>query len=166
MSGCGRQFCGCGQELIHRDHRHGYESSSALGQIVSREGPLKLSAADIDLVTLKGLRDGRRLIRVLEQKQPTHGFKPGQQEILQILDGALTHCKTCPTADLLKLDARSGVFIIHGNIAAADSPRKETVLHGEQTIRQLSTGAEWVASSHEDLFRFLDPEDPSRRGRR
>jgi hypothetical protein len=55
-SGCGRTFCRkCGQEMIHRDHRHGYESSSALGQIIWRDGPAFLSVMDLDAVSRKGL---------------------------------------------------------------------------------------------------------------
>jgi hypothetical protein len=70
----------CGEETIHRDHRRGYESASALGQIVWREGPKKMSAADIDLATLKLLSNGQRLLRLNEQKQPDHslGWSQGQ----------------------------------------------------------------------------------------
>lgn len=44
---CGRQFCRCGDELIHRDRRRWYESSSALGALIRHVGPAEIAAGDI-----------------------------------------------------------------------------------------------------------------------
>jgi hypothetical protein len=46
-----RHFCvDCEREMIHRDNRAGYESSSAIGQIISRDGPRSnhFGGGDID----------------------------------------------------------------------------------------------------------------------
>lgn len=169
MMGCGRQWCtGCREELIHRDHRHGKESASALGQIVSREGPRNISAADLDLATLKVLKDKQQLLRLIEQKNPGHSMKWGQEQILRLLDRALDHCKLCPAASELHIEQRSGVYIIRGHVAAAThSKRRETRFDGPQTIERMSDKQTRDVQSHEDFFKFLDPtEDASRRADR
>ena len=165
MNGCGRQWCKkCSEELIHRDHRRGYESASALGQIVWREGPKNISAVDLDLATLKVLRGKDRLLRLIEQKQPGHGMKWGQEQILRILDRALDHCKLCPAASELQIHQRSGVYIIRGHVAAAaESVRKQTSFDGPQTIERMSDKQTMPVESHEEFFQFLDPEDTARR---
>ena len=165
MNGCGRQWCKkCSEEMIHRDHRRGYESASALGQIVWREGPKNISAVDLDLATLKVLRGKERLLRLIEQKQPGHSMKWGQEEILRILDRALDHCKLCPDASELHIEQRSGVYIIRGHVAAAaDSIRKQTSFDGPQVIERINDKKTWKIKSHEQFFKFLDPIDTRRK---
>jgi hypothetical protein len=167
MSGCGRQWCSkCGEELIHRDHRHGYESASALGQIIWREGPSQLSVTDADVISRKGLPDGRQLMRVIEQKQPRHTFDGTPQErTFKLLDAVLMHCGLCPDAAELHLDPRSGVFVVKGEISAAAEGRRRTQFGGPQKITRLATGQEWAVETHEQFFRFLDPQDRGRRDR-
>jgi hypothetical protein len=165
MMGCGRQWCtGCREELIHRDHRHGKESASALGQIVSREGPENVSVADLDLASLKWLSNGSTLLRLIEQKNPGHRLKPGQKAILRLLDRAVDHCKLCPQASELHIEQRSGVYILRGHVAAAThSVRRETRFNGAQVVERLSDGQTRPIESHEAFFHFLDPEDSRRR---
>ena len=60
---CQRTYCpDCDEELIHRDHRHFYESASALGQIIHRM-KRTFTYGDIDGVTYKR---SLRLLRFLE----------------------------------------------------------------------------------------------------
>lgn len=172
MSGCGRHFCDkCGEELIHRDHRKMYESSSALGQIVSREGPKNISVADIDLASLKLLKNGngnynnniKKLLRIIEQKQPDHSLKGPQRNILYLIDAIIQHCLSCPKAIDLKLDERSGVYIIRGLIDGAINGKRETKFNGSQIIEKLSNGQKFEIFTHEIFFQFLDPLDRKRR---
>jgi hypothetical protein len=166
MAGCGRQWCaGCGEELIHRDHRKGYESASALGQIVGREGPVNLSVADIDLATRKLLPDGRVLLWLLEQKQPEHKLGSSQGRILYLLDDCVDHCTTCPGAADLRLHPSSGLLFVRGHIAGSMKGRHETRFDGPQTIVHVRSGKTVIATVHEEFFRVLDPVDRSRRQR-
>lgn len=151
--------------MIHRDHRRGYESASALGQIVGREGPLNLSVTDLDLVTRKGLRDGNQLLRLIEQKQPGHSFKGPQETTVRLLDECIHHCTLCPDAQELRLDHRSGLYLVRGLIAGATTGHRETRFEGTQRIIRLRTGQHRDITSHEEFFQFLDPEDPRRRQR-
>lgn len=166
MSGCGRQWCSkCAEELIHRDHRRGYESASALGQIIWREGPALLSVTDLDVAARKGMRDGSQLLRVIEQKQPGHKFERAQGQTLELIDACIVHTAQCDAADV-RLHPRSGVYVIRGEIAAATSGRLQTTFRGPQQIEQLHTGMSRVINTHEELFEILDPENGPRRRRR
>jgi hypothetical protein len=150
--------------LIHRDHRKGYESASALGQIIWREGPAAISAMDLDLVARKGLRDGSQLLRFLEQKQPGHTFKRPQEQTLRLLDAITVHASLCPDAADLRVAARSGAYVIRGEIAAAtDSARQHTTFLGPQEIEKLFTSERYVITQPEALFQWLDPENLARR---
>lgn len=161
--GCGRQFCKkCGEELIHRDHRKIYESSSALGQIVSREGPKNLSVADIDLVSLK-IMNRKKLLRIIEQKQPNHSLKWPQKEILRLIAEIISHCIDCKFAHNLNLDNRSGVYIMRGMIKGAKEGKKITRFDSCQKIERITTEQNGTIYTHEDFFNFLDPLDKTRR---
>jgi len=160
VTGCGRQWCTkCGEETIHRDNRKRYESASCLGQIMWREGPMRLTAGDLDLLTRKGLRNGKQLLLGLEQKQPGHKFDLPQERSLRLLDGILRHCGLCPAAADLELDPRSGVYIVRGPLGAATEGRRKTGFLGPQQIEWLSTGRTVKVPNHETFFRFVDPED-------
>lgn len=149
--------------MIHRDHRKHYESASALGQIVYREGPSKLSYADADGISLKRLRSGLTLLRVIEQKNRGHTLGWAQNEILRTLDATIAHARICPGAADLRLDPRSGVFLVRGEIAAAYAPDLHTSFNGEQVIERLHDGRVETVTTHEEFFRFLDPQDSERR---
>jgi hypothetical protein len=162
--GCGRQWCtGCREELIHRDHRKAYESASALGQIVGREGPLNLSVTDVDLASWKRLRNGAQLLYFVEQKNPGHELRSGQQHILRLWDHCIEHCIACPDAAHLQLDRRSGLILVRGHIASATEKRRETCFRGPQTVQHVRSGLTKVMEFHEEFFRLLDPEDSRRR---
>lgn len=166
MKGCGRTYCPhCTEEMIHRDHRRGYESASCLGQIVWREGPLALSVTDLDLVSRKGMRDGSQLLRLVEQKQLGHKFESAQERTLRLMNAVITHAALCESATELHVSPRSGVYVVRGQLGAATSSRQETMFLGPQTIEQLGTGQTYDITSHEAFFRFLDPEDDRRRRR-
>lgn len=163
-TGCGRHFCKwCEEEMIHRDHRKFYESASALGQIIWREGPDRLSVTDLDVVSRKGLPNGLQLLRGIEQKQPGHKFEDAQEQTLRLLDSVIVHAGLCPAAVELHVDPRSGIYVIRGEVAAAADWPRQTMFCGTQQIVKLATGETWKIRAHEPLFRFLDPEDTSRR---
>jgi len=165
MTACGRQWCAaCAEELIHRDHRKGYESASALGQIIWREGPARLTVCDMDILARKGLRDGSTLFRGLEQKNPDHTLKDPQEQNLSLLDAMIRHCVECP-AYAGKLDPRSGIYVIRGEVAGATEGTRKTVFHGPQEIIRLRDRASVTITDHEQFFRFLDPQDRQRRSR-
>lgn len=131
---CGRQFCPrCGQELIHRDNRHGHESSCAINTIVQRQGPPLITLIDIDSCVLKTI--GRRhVLRVIEHKQPQQWMKPGQQLILTLLDCCLRYCAE---HGLWGLAEGSGSYVMRGQMIASDGPFREVDFDphgGPQTI--------------------------------
>lgn len=170
--GCGRQYCShCGDELIHRDHRKWYESSSALGQIIYREGPRLLTVSDIDTVTLKILNRGKssekKLLRIIEQKQPNHKFDGPQRDILFLLNQIIVHILSCTDASHIGLDSLSGVFILRGLIESANNQKngnnKKTIFGGPQTMERLSDGYMKTINNHEEFFSILDPESKARR---
>jgi hypothetical protein len=164
MAGCGRKWCEvCGEELIHRDHRKPWESASALGQIVWREGPLNVTVTDVDLASRKGLANGNQLVWLIEQKQPGHRLRPAQEKILRLLDGCLAHCARCASAADMHIDQRSGLLLVRGHIAASTGPRRETAFDGPQTIEHSRSGKRRILSCHEEFFSILDPEDRTRR---
>jgi len=158
--GCGRTFCGgCGEEMIHRDHRQSYESASALGQIVGREGPVNISVTDIDLVARKGLQNGAQLLRIIEQKQPKHQLRRPQRETLKLLDACIGHCVHCEAAKDLVLDKRSGLYLMVGHIDGETSGRRTTRFNGPQIVTKFSDGRDKRLETHEEFFELLDPED-------
>lgn len=148
--------------MIHRDHRKAYESASALGQIVWREGPAALTVSDVDLVGYKRLSAGGSLLRIVEQKQPNHQLNGPQRSLLQLLDETIRHYVTCGTSRY-RLDPRSGVYLVWGEIAGEMEGNHRTAFQGPQLIERLATGEERPAVTHEDFFKFLDPESPTRR---
>jgi hypothetical protein len=161
---CDRHWCpDCDEELIHRDHRKWYESASALGQIVWREGPLNVTVTDLDLVSRKGLANGFQLVRLVEQKQPDHTLRAQQARLLYLLDDCLAHCARCPTAADMKIDERSGLLLVRGHITASPEGRHKTIFDGAQIVEHVRSKRQIIVGSHEAFFQLLDPEDPQRR---
>ena len=164
MLGCGRQFCPvCREEMIHRDHRHGKESSSTVGQISVREGPRTYSLADLDGVIRKwlGRIDGRTLLRIFEHKQPGAKFNDPQKEIMRDLADIINHAVSCP-ASPIRLHPESGLFIIYGLVGANENGRRETRLEGPQRIYRVERhGTDFVqrataiTRSHPELFHWF-----------
>jgi len=147
---CRRTFCpDCDAELIHRDNRKGYESASALGQVVSRDGPRTFTVGDVDLYVLKFL--GRRpLLRLLEHKQPGSRIKPMQKRALQVLVVVFE-----AAIDIGALDPRSGVFLMRGEVYANPDGRRETRL-GPQRIWDARQREWFDLESQEDVFAWMD----------
>lgn len=133
MSGCPRHWCEnpeCGQEMIHRDNRRSYESASGFGQIVHRDGPRTFTVGDVDLYVRKWF-GSTTLLRLIEHKQPGQLIKPQQGRTLQDLDDLFALAIDQPTARL-RLDSRSGVYIMRGDIFAESNGRRATRLGPQQ----------------------------------
>jgi hypothetical protein len=119
---------------------------------------------DADIVSRKQLKSGRTLLRFIEQKNKTHKYDGPQRTTLRFIDAIIRHCIECDDAESLRIDPKSGVYIIRGEIAAATTSRRETDFIGDQTIEHVSdpnrrieiTGGRDVKSM---LWRFLDPDD-------
>jgi hypothetical protein len=164
MKGCPRHFCPvCGEEMIHRDHRHGDESSSTIGQITHREGPRTFSLADLDGVIRLwlGASDGRTLLRLFEHKQPDAKLKEPQLHILRDLADVLNHAIVCALSPI-RLHPESGLFMIYGRVGAAENGRRPTRLEGPQRIYRVARdGTRFrqrlvaVTESHAEFFRWL-----------
>lgn len=152
---CGRTFCdSCGQEMIHRDHRRSYESASGFGQIVSREGPVQLTVGDVDLYVRKWLRS-KTLLRLVEHKQPDQALKDQQARALVDLDALIRHATTCPEAPL-KMDRRSGVFVLRGEIEPATTRYQETTFAGPQTLYKPDESAIATLPDAETVFAWME----------
>lgn len=154
MSGCPRTFCpNCDGEMIHRDNRRGYESASALGQIVSRAGPRTFTVGDVDLYVLKFF--GREvLLRLLEHKQPAAPVKPMQRETLRLLDACLAAAIEHPLSPK-PLHAASGVYLIRGEVGAEPSGRRATCLAGPQRVWNPRAG--WhTLETQDQVFAWMD----------
>lgn len=147
---CRRTFCeDCGDEMIHRDHRKGYESASALGQIVSRDGPRTFTCGDVDLYVLKLL--GRRpLLRLIEHKQPGAPIKPMQKRTLQVL---VVMFESAIEAGAL--DPRSGIYLMRGQVEAEPDGKRKTRL-GRQRIWDARQREWFTCESQEDVFAWMD----------
>ena len=146
-----RHFCpDCDEELIHRDHRHGNESSSALGQIVHRM-KRTFTYGDIDGYTLKR---SRRMLRFVEHKQPDQPAKSAQSEVLAVLDTVIGDYVDRHPGNL---HPESGVYIMRGAIEPATAGRRETRLAGPQRITNNRVG-EIIVNNELELFRWLDCE--------
>ena len=79
---CGPQTCpDCGDKLIHQHQRKGNESSSGLGQHIHETYPKDFDWMDIDGVIFKS---SRRLLRIVEHKEPGKSLSGSQRRVLPI----------------------------------------------------------------------------------
>jgi hypothetical protein len=146
---CRRTFCDdCGQELIHRDHRNGYESASALGQIIHRMKHT-FTVGDIDLYYFKR---ALRLLRLLEHKQPGQSRKGPQNEVLNLLDRIIAHYVDCTG----QLHPHSGVYVMQGLVDAAAEGRHATRLGGPQVVTNERLDSSLGIADELELFDWLD----------
>ena len=132
---CGRQYCPkCGEELIHRDNRKEWESSSSLGAIIRapspRGGPKEISFCDIDGCVWKAKY---KILRIIEHKQPNANIGDQQLKSLKRLDLAIRSAVTTRV-----LCNGSGVFIIRGGLHGSDHGRREVDFCGPQIVTTLS----------------------------
>lgn len=164
---CGRQFCkNCGQELIHRDRRKAYESSSALGQVLWRCGPSQIGVADIDAITEYTQIDKQVRLRVIEHKQPDHKFDWSQKQILNRLAEIFLCAINNPASLSFKLSEFSGVYVLKCRAEAKDTPLKETGLLGEVVIEKLGPNGNVRTKklkNESEFFQWLSPEKNGRR---
>jgi hypothetical protein len=158
-----RHYCkGCGEALVHRDNRKPWESSSGLGQIIWREGPAKMSFADIDGVAYKTLANGKILYRVLEQKQPGSRLGKQQLEILKLMDDMIQLYKKRTQV----LHEGSGVFIVRCEVLGETEGRRKAVINKTPFhVTRLTDMKVFRVNDLEHFFDCLDPEDKRRRNR-
>ena len=151
---CRRHWCkDCGDEMIHRDHRKGYESASAFGQVVSRDGPRTFTVGDIDLYVLKLL--GRRpLLRLVEHKQPGAPIKPMQKKTLSILNVVFA-----AAIEAGALHPQSGIYLMRGEVYASPNGRRETRL-GRQRVWDAQRQVWFMLESQEEVFTWMDGRTP------
>src|SRR5215469_7965790 len=116
---CTRAFCrDCGEEMIHRDHRKYYESSSGLGQIIHRDMTRAFGAADLDMA-VERTRRGVTLFRTIEQKQSAHRFTGSQPQIMGVLAALIDHAAACDQFTDYQLAPDSGAYVAFGEIIPA-----------------------------------------------
>jgi len=147
--GCSRQYCKyCGEELIHRDNRKLFESSSSLGAILRREGPSEISLCDIDACIRK---QSCNVLRIIEHKQPTANLGNQQQKNLLQLERAFA---VAIKAGIL--DPRSGIFVLRGKVLGSANGRREVDFNGPQILCS-SNGSE-IQEFHkrEELYSWLN----------
>lgn len=153
---CGRTYCQyCGEELIHRDHRKFYESSSALGQILSRAGPKYIGVSDADAIIFKRTK---KILRIIEQKNPDHTMGSSQKGILSLLSNIFDLAK-----DNGLLHKDSGVFVLLGMIQGATEGRRKCLFDGEQVLYNLHGEKIDAFQTEEQFFDWLDPYSKERR---
>lgn len=160
MTGCPRHWCenpDCGQEMIHRDNRRFYESASGLGQIVNRDGPRTFTVGDIDLYVRKWLGNST-LLRLVEHKQPEQPLKEQQRRTFKDLQQLFEHATVCPDSPL-RLDPRSGIYVMRGHIFAEGSGRRATRL-GPQCIWDPRDQRWFELPAQAAVFDWLDGRDP------
>ncbi len=136
MSGCGRTFCQwCEQEMIHRDHRHGYEASSALNQILHREGPAHMQVGDLDSYAVKWVGN-KTLWRGLEHKQKDQELGRGQARVLVELAKVIHHATICPESPVDFLPG-SSIYIVRGLLEPEIGGRQKVDFADKQIVEAL-----------------------------
>jgi len=118
--------------MIHRDNRRGYEASSALNQIIHREGPRQLTIGDVDTYCIRINGNGPATVRLIEHKQPEQRIKMMQAIALESFGRALQ----CAAAQQLVAD-NSGVFVLRGQLTASSGGRRKVDFAGPQTLQTI-----------------------------
>jgi hypothetical protein len=153
---CGRTFCrSCDEEMIHRDHRRGYESASAFGQYVLHL-PHTFTCGDVDLYLATWI-GAETLLRLVEHKQPGMALKPGQRRVLELFDYCLAHAATCPNSER-RLHPLSGAYVLRGLAAGERSGKQRVKLSGPQSVARVTAPANEVASltTRRELYAWVD----------
>jgi len=122
--------------MIHRDHRRGYEASSALNQLLHREGPDHAAVGDIDTYFENNEHGEYRLI-MLEHKQPDQALGGAQAKVLRHLDSCIRHAVEHPPLRGLRLKEISGVYILRGPLEAASNGRHKVDFVGPHVVESL-----------------------------
>jgi hypothetical protein len=157
--GCPRHWCEnseCGQEMIHRDNRRFYESASGFGQIVNRDGPRTFTVGDIDLYVRKWF-GSTTLLRLIEHKQPGQPIKDQQARTLTDLDHLFGLGIEHPSTRL-RLDPRSGIYVMRGEIFAEASGRRATRL-GPQRVWSIRERRWFELDSQAAVFDWLNGKE-------
>jgi hypothetical protein len=140
--------------MIHRDNRRSYEASSALNQIIHREGPAELTVGDIDTYAEKWIGD-TAILRLLEHKQPDQPLGRAQARVLKDFDLVIRAAVTRPT-DGVRLDERSGVYLVRGLLRAEDSGRRKVNFSGPQVVERLDGTPVLQPTSRVELWDWLN----------
>ena len=90
--------------MIHQNARTGHESSSALGQHIHDTYPKVFDWMDVDGVIFK---KSKKLMRIVEHKEPGKTLSESQKRILPILAIGIQVAK-----DRNLLHPRSGVYVV------------------------------------------------------
>ena len=121
--------------MIHRDHRKGYEASSALNQILHREGPGFAAVGDIDTY-FENSADGKYRLIFIEHKQPDQGLGFAQGMVLRHLHACIRHAIEFPP-NALRLQDDSGVYVLRGPLEAASSGKQKVDFAGPHVLENL-----------------------------
>jgi|SRR6516162_11520340 hypothetical protein len=147
--GCGRQYCpNCKQELIHRDNRQSFESSSSLGAILHREGPAEMSLCDIDACIWK---KSSNTLRIIEHKQAQAHL--GDQQLKSLLK-----LRTAIDAGIKAglLDNKSGVYVLRGSLQSINKGHLKVDFSGPQVLESLDREVIIKFTSRQELYDWLN----------
>lgn len=147
--------------MIHRDHRRGYEASSALNQIIHREGPAEIAVGDVDTYVEKWFGD-RAVLRLLEHKQADQELGRAQRVALGDLDKAIRGLgeRLCPGSE-------SGVFVLRGRLEPEIGGRRRVDFASRQVIERMDGTVALEPRVRAELWDWLNcgPNWTSREGR-
>ena len=125
----------CGERLIHQVNRQGNESASGFGQWVQKVLRRSFGFADVDGV-VERTRNGQKLIREYEHKQPWHKFEWSQESLLRAKAEMYQFCisQGFKFADGTRLSPESGVFVVRCEV------NPDITLNGTVTVTHMATG--------------------------
>lgn len=144
--------------MIHRDNRKHYEGSSALNQIIHREGPVELTVGDIDTYAVKFMGN-RACVRLIEHKQPTQPLKQMQARALTVIDDCLRHAAEQSFCGIAE---GSGVYVMRGQLSPTEGGRREVNFDGRQVVETLLGTTVLQPTRREELWDWLCCGTPHR----
>jgi hypothetical protein len=152
--------------MIHRDHRRSYEASSALNQILHREGPAHMQVGDLDSYAVKWIGE-KTLWRGLEHKQADQKLGKGQERVLTDLAKAIHHAVVCPESPVQFIPG-SGIYIVRGALEPETGSRRKVDFAGKQILTPLWPEDDAIEpASRAKFYDWLNhgPDWEPRRGR-
>jgi len=144
--------------MIHQVNRKAHESASGLGQIVHDCLPRVFAFADLDGV-IERTRNGQKLIREIEQKQPGHKFEGPQRAILQAKAEMYEALKPqgFTFSDGSQLAKESGVYIVRAEVTRelkfGSDVEVEEILSGAKKTMRVIDFLIWLASRKDERDR-------------
>lgn len=140
--------------MIHQVNRQMNESASGFGQWVQTFLKRSFGFADMDGV-VERTRDGKKLIREVEHKQPWHKFDSSQRKLLQAKAEMYQYCidQKFTFSDGTLLAPDSGVFVVGCQV------NPDITLDGSVTVTNMATGQEFVMSQRDFALWFASRND-------